>query len=244
MAMAQLQGEGHIGQEKLYYGVAYYPEVWERSEVDHDVARMRELNMNVVRMGEFSWTLFEPNEGEYNFQWLHSIIDQLYENGIEVILGTPTATPPVWMAEKYPEIFRVDEHGRRLTHGARRNYSYSSQSYRRFSRQICEALAREFGNKQGVIAWQTDNEFSLSADYSEETEILWHQWIREKYGTIDSLNRAWSTNLWSQRYQKFQQIPIPRSNVWHHPTLRLDWKRFTMEQVLEFQDIQIQAIRK
>ncbi len=241
---AQHRGEGYVGQKKLYLGVAYYPEVWNDLNIQDDIDRMRELNINVVRMGEFSWALFEPKEGKYDFQWLHSIIDQLHTNGIDVILGTPTATPPVWMAERYPEIFRTEENGQRLAHGARRNCSYSSKTYRAFCRKICGELAREFGKKNGVIAWQTDNEFTLKADYSDETRSLWHAWLEERYGSVDSLNRLWATNLWSQRYQKFQQIPMPRINIWHHPSLQLEWKRFTNYQVQEFQKIQVEAIRK
>lgn len=234
----------YIGSQKLYYGAAYYPEVWSESEIDKDIAKMKELNMNVMRMGEFAWSRMEPKEGKYDFGWLHRVIEKLYANGIDVILGTPTATPPIWLAEKHPEIFQINENGIRLTHGARRNCSYTSKIYREYSRKICERMAREFGNKPGVIGWQTDNEFGLSPDYSKETQKQWAQWLKKRYSTIDNLNQLWCSDLWSQSYSKFEQIPMPTPHVWHHPSLRLAWTRFTNDMISEYQDIHTQAIRK
>ncbi len=234
----------HIGQEKIYFGAAYYPEVWPADEVDRDIARMKELHTNVVRMAEFSWSLMEPEDGKFEFQWLHGIIDKLHANGIDVILGTPTATPPAWLAEKHPEIFRITENGIRLEHGARRNCSYTSQVYQQYSRRICEAMAREFGNKKGVIAWQTDNEFNLEPDFSPETERLWHQWLRQRYGDINTLNRIWGNHLWSQDYDRFDQIPMPRSFIRHQPSIRYEWMQFHSQQIVDYQDLQLQALRR
>ena len=234
----------YIGDPKLYYGVAYYPESWDFETVEEDIALMKEANINVVRMSEFSWNLMEPKEGQYEFAWLHKVIDQLYENGIQVILGTPTATPPVWMAEKYPEIFKVDEHGNRRGHGARKNTSYSSETYRSFSQKICSELGKAFGKKAGVIAWQTDNEFSLSADYSEETRKKWVAWLEKKYQSIATLNKIWATNLWSMEYGNFNQIPMATPSIWHHTSLRMDWLQFTSDELVAFQQIQLDALRK
>ncbi|MEI7675133.1 MAG: beta-galactosidase [Bacteroidales bacterium] len=233
-----------IGVEKLYYGAAYYPEVWDESEIDKDIVRMKELKMNVMRMGEFSWSKMEPTEGKYDFSWLHKIIDKLHANGIDVILGTPTATPPAWLAEKHPEMFQLNAQGIRMTHGGRRNCSYTSKVYRQNSEKICTRMAQEFGNTHGVICWQIDNEFSLSADYSSETKKQWVSWLKNRYKTIENLNQLWCADLWSQTYQKFEQIQMPTSAVWNHPSLRFAWTTFTNDMIVEFQDIQLTAIRK
>jgi beta-galactosidase len=243
-ALAQSVNGKFIAEKQLYYGAAYYPEAWGKDEIKRDIVHMKDLRMNVMRMAEFSWALMEPEEGKYEFGWLHDIIDELYSNGIRVILGTPTATPPVWMATKYPEIFVIDEQGLRKEHGARRNCRYTSNIYQRKSVEICESMAREFGRKPGVIGWQTDNEFGLSIDYSEETNILWHQWLEDKYKTVGRLNDLWKLNLWSQKYQRFDQVPMPKSNIWHHPSLRLDWVKFSEDQLIHYQDLQLAAIRK
>jgi beta-galactosidase len=233
-----------IGSQKLYYGAAYYPEVWDESEIDKDIVRMKDLKMNVMRIGEFAWSRMEPKEGRYDFAWLHRVIEKLHANGIDVILGTPTATPPIWLAEKHPQIFQLSENGLHKVHGGRRNCSYTSKVYRDYSRKICERMVQEFGNKAGVIGWQTDNEFALSHDYSKETKKHWVQWLKKRYLTIDNLNQLWCTDLWSQTYQKFEQIPMPVSYIWHHPSLRLAWTRFTNDMIVEYQDIQLKAIRK
>jgi beta-galactosidase len=159
-------------------------------------------------------------------------------------LGTPTATPPAWLGEKYPEIYKIDEDGIRKTHGARRNCSYTNEIYKEYSYRICEEMAKEFGEKPGVIGWQTDNEFHLSPDYSEESKERWHSWLQKRYKTIDNINKDWNLVLWSQTYNSFSQIPMVTSHVWHHPSLQLAWTRFWSDMVVEFQDLHIKAIRK
>ncbi len=232
------------GENKIYFGSSYYPEDWGMQGINEDIVRMKELNMNVVRMAEFSWSKMEPSEGVFNFGWLHQVIAKLHQNGIDVILGTPTATPPAWLGKRYPQIYRTGEDGFHLTHGARRNTSYSDSIYRKYSGIIVARMASEFGHEPGLIAWQTDNEFNLAFDYSPETGKLWHGWLQKEYGNIDSLNMLWNNVIWSQTYDSFDEIPMPGEKVWHHPSLRLAWYRFTMEQVCAYQQLQLDSIRK
>jgi beta-galactosidase GanA len=236
----------YIGEKKQYFGAAYYPEVWDWSEIDKDIAHMKELNMNVVRMAEFAWAKMEPQEGKYDFKWLHNIIDKLHANGISVILGTPTATPPAWMWEKYPEIALTHYDGSKTKHGIRRDCSYTNATYRKKSVMICEKMAQEFANKPGVIGWQTDNEFSLTYDYSAETKRMFIGYLKNKYKTIENINKAWSLDLWSMKYDKFEQIVLPdeEKSQWMHPSLRYEWVRFSNDMVTEYQDLQINALRK
>lgn len=233
-----------IGRPQLYYGAAYYPEVWPESQIDKDIAHMKELNMNVMRMAEFAWSTMEPEPGKYNWAWLHRVIEKLHAAGIDVILGTPTATPPAWLIERHPEMMVTDVMGQHAKHGMRRDCNYASQVYRRESVRITEAMAKEFGNKPGVIGWQTDNEFSINHDYSPETRQRWHQWLKDRYGSIDKLNKEWSTMLWSQTYNKFEQVPMPDIKEWFHPSLEVAWMRFNNDMIVEYQDLQLQAIRK
>jgi beta-galactosidase GanA len=233
-----------IPADKIYYGASYYPETWPRETVSDDIRRMKELSMNVVRMAEFSWSKMEPREGEYDFEWLRSIMDELHENGISVILGTPTATPPAWLWEKHPGIGQLDENGRRKYHGARKSYDYNNAIYQQYVVRIVTEMAKALGNHPALIGWQTDNELSMKPDYSVATKVMFQNWLREKYGTIENLNQIWATDLWSQTYQRFSQIPLPRNWTWHHPSLQLDWKRFQSESVVHFQALQLEAIRK
>jgi beta-galactosidase len=234
----------HVGEKKLYYGASYYPETWPMEQVDEDIALMKEVNLNVVRMAEFSWSRMEPQEGVYDFEWLESIVDKLHANGIAVILGTPTATPPAWMWEKYPEIGLIDDEGKRNLHGARKSYAYANAFYRKQCERITAKLAALFGNHPAVIGWQIDNELSQHADYSEETRQRWLSYLRAAYGTIEQLNDRWATDLWSQTYQKFEQIPMPVSWMWHHNSLRVEWERFNSLMVEEFMELQVNTIRR
>lgn len=235
---------GYIGDKKLYYGAAYYPEGWDLQGIEADIRRMKECHINVVRMAEFSWTLMEPEEGRFEFDWLHGIIDQLHAAGIDVILGTPTATPPGWAADKYPNMFAVNEDGIRSQHGARRNCSFTDPDYLRLCDRIVTEMAKEFGKKEGVIAWQTDNEFHLKEDYSAHSKQLWAAWLRQRYGSVDSLNRRWNLNLWSQNYSSFEMVPMPTSHTWANPSLQLAWYRFNVHNLIAFQDRQISIIRQ
>lgn len=240
----QQNNSSFIGEKKIYYGASYYPEAWPEAQVDQDIKRMKELRMNVMRMAEFSWSTMEPEEGKYNFSWLHKVIEKLHAAGIATILGTPTATPPAWLVEKYPQMMQVDEMGIPAKHGIRRDCNYASDDYRRESQRICERMAQEFGNKPGVIAWQTDNEFSVHFDYGKESERKWHLWLKDQYKTTDNLNKLWGLALWSQHYNKWEQIPMPDVKKWYHPSLKMAWHRFWNEQLVSYQDIHIKAIRK
>lgn len=238
------QAAQFLGEKKLYYGASYYPEDWNMQGIDEDIKRMKELHMNVVRMGEFAWSKMEPVEGKYEFTWLKSTINKLHSNGISTILCTPTATPPAWLGEKYPDIYFQDETGIRKGHGARRNTSYTSKHYQEYSIKICEEMAKALGNEPGVIGWQTDNEFNVVSDYGEETRLQWQKWLKKRYGSVDAINSLWNLNLWSQGYNSFEQIPMPSSLIWHHPSLRFAWAKFCSDMVVEYQDLQLVAIRK
>jgi len=230
--------------EKILYGAAYYPEVWPQKEMDKDIKYMKELNMNVMRIAEFAWVLMEPEEGRYEFDWLHNIIEKLNENDIYVILGTPTAAPPAWLTEKYPEVLPVDENGVQKTHGARRHYTYNSKKYQELSGKIAEKMALEFGDKPGVIAWQIDNEFGMTRDHSDLNKKAWHSWLKERYDSIEKLNQAWGTKLWSQKYDSFSRIPTGKTDIHHHPSLMFNWKRFISDSAVNYQQIQVEKIRK
>lgn len=234
----------YIGQEKLYYGVAYYPESWELETVDEDIRLMKQANINVVRMSEFAWSMMEPEEGNYQFNWLVDVIKKLKKADIDVVLGTPSATPPVWLSRKHPEIYVVRSDGSKKGPGARRNVKYNSRIYNQYVEKICLELSKAVQGLDGVIGWQTDNEFHLTSDYSEETKKDWHEWLKTKYSDIESLNAIWATELWSQHYDSFEDVPLDNSpDIWHHTSLRYEWALFCNHQVVKFQDIQLKAIR-
>lgn len=236
--------------EKLWIGASWYPEMWPADEWPKDIARMKELGFNVVRLFEFAWHRFEPAEGRYDFDWAVELLDQLAEVGIGVILGTPTAAPPAWLTDRYPEVLKVDNSGRRASHGQRKHASHISPTYRKLAAGIVGQMARHLGGHPSVIAWQIDNEMS-GYDYSPAAAEAFARWLESKYGTIDELNRRWGLEFWSQAYGRFEQIPMPRSEVGsieiperHHPSLIIAIARFQNDEWTQYIDNQCRVIRQ
>ena len=104
-----------------FLGCAYYPEDWDDDQLSYDIRMMKAAGITCARIGEFAWRKMEPKRGQYEFAWLHRVVDALGEAGIAVVLGTPTATPPIWLGKAFPDIFVLDEHGTRASHGGRRH---------------------------------------------------------------------------------------------------------------------------
>lgn len=235
-------------ESKLYLGVAYYPEHWPSERWPEDIRLMKEAGITVVRMGEFAWSSFEPEPPsskekeahQYNFDWLDQVILLLAEAGIVSILGTPSAAPPAWLTQKYPEILAVDEYGRRLQHGNRCHYCVNSSEYHAAVQRIVQAMAEHFGPNPNVIGWQIDNEFNRVC-YCEHCRVLFQQFLQEKYGSLDELNKRWSTAYWSQTYTSWDQIPLPVG--YHNPGLMLEHKHFITLSYKRFQKMQIDILR-
>lgn len=223
-----------------YYGAAYYPEDWPATEVPRDAARMREAGMNVMRLAEFAWSTMEPREGEFHFEWLHHALDELEKQGVCVVLGTPTATPPKWLVDKHPEILYRTPDGKTVGHGGRRHACPHSKAYREYTRRIVTKMAEEFGRDPRVVGWQIDNEVSgpscapFEACCTEESVAAFRAFLQARYQTVGNLNRAWCLSLWSQDYDSFDQVPTPEPHVWHHPSLLAAWDEFFSDSYVEF----------
>lgn len=232
---------------RLYHGVAYYPELWPEADVDRDIAEMKKLGINVARLGEFAWATMEPSDGKISLEFFRRVLDKLHAADIRVILCTPTATPPIWLTHDHPERAFVDANGVVMIHGARQHVSYEHPTVRKASFRIVEAMARELGKHPALIGWQIDNEFKchVAEDYSDAAVASWHRWLKNRYGTIDRLNAAWGTDIWSQRYQKFEQVPAPKKTPFlHNASLSTAYRIFNREAIAEFMDAQSALIRR
>lgn len=229
------------------FGADYYPEHWPESYWEQDARWMKECGVNTVRMGEFAWYYMEPEEGVYRFELFDRAIELLARYGIKTILGTPTAAPPKWLTRKYPEVLTADQNGRIVDDQSRRHYTYNSLQYRRFSRNIVEAMARHYQDNPHVIGWQIDNEFNceISQFYSESDRLAFREWLKKKYVRIDSLNERWGNRFWSQWYSAWEEIDLPfPTPAEHNPALMLDYKRFISSSVIDFQRNQVEIIRR
>lgn len=229
-------------------GVDYYPEHWEKNRWLIDVKLMKDFGIDVVRLAEFSWYKIEPSEGKFNFEWLDEVINLMSENNIKVILGTPTAAPPAWLINKYPEIQPIDSSGRVRHFGGRHHDCQSNETYRKFITKYVTKFARHFGGNSNVIGWQIDNELGNSHDdlcFCNSCKKSFQNWLEIKYGTIENLNDKWGTVFWSQQYQNFEQIQPPKLTVTgKNPSQMLDWKRFHSDLIVEFHHFQSEIIRK
>ncbi len=221
--------------DPILYGAAYYPEDWPKSERAYDIKMMKEAGMNVMRFAEFAWNLMEPEEGRYDFVWLHEVVDELAANGIKSILGTPTATPPRWFLLKYPEGARLEADGFRVSHGFRRHCCSNNPDYQRVCAGIVEAMAKEFGSDPNVIGWQLDNEIYSWNDgcCCPICEAKFQEFLEARYGTIEKLNESWDLNVFSQAFRAFKEISIP-VHGWFNPHIKLAWAQFRYDSDIAF----------
>lgn len=239
----------------MIFGVDYYPEHWDKGEWENQAKLMREGGFNTVRMGEFAWKLFEKSEGEFDFSFLDEAIDILAKYGIKTILGTPTAAPPKWLANKY-DIVQRDKYGRKKEWGSRRECCGNNPYYKDKSRLIVTEMAKHFGGNENVIAWQIDNEFGCHGStrcYCEHCRKSFGEWLSRKYTSIDELNEKWGNVFWSLDYESFDDVILPAYNscegtygdLWsHNPALDLEFRRFSSDTWVLYQQMQIDIIRQ
>jgi beta-galactosidase len=226
-------------------GVYYYPEHWDQSQWDRDLKKIAEMGFEFTHFGEFAWAQLEPQEGVYDFKWLDKAVGIAAKYNLKIIMCTSTATPPVWLVRKHPDILATYEDGTKTDHGSRQHASFSSNYYRAYSLKMIEQLAKRYGNNKNIIGWQVDNEPSRFLDYGTDAQQRYRNWLKEKYGTIDALNQAWGNNFWSGTYSDFSQINIPLHKEWGmNLHSQLDHYRFADEETATFLDSQALTIRK
>ncbi len=229
---------------QLLFGGDYNPEQWlDYPEIlERDIELFKQAGINTVTMGMFSWSRLEPEEGQYHVQWLLDIVDRLYQNGIYTILGTPSGARPNWLARQYPQVLRVDSMRRRNLFGGRQNHCYTSPDYRKKVWEINRLLGEKIGTHPGVILLHLSNEYGGDC-HCPLCQAAFRNWLKEKYGTIQELNRRWNTEFWSHTYQSFDQIesPSPLGEMMLH-ALTLDWKRFVTDQTADFARMEKEAL--
>ena len=229
-------------------GVCYYPEHWPEDWWEQDAKRMRELGISYVRIGEFAWSRYEPRRGQFDWGWLDRALDTLGKAGLRVVLGTPTATPPKWLMNEFPEIAPVTEQGSPRGFGSRRHYTFSSEIYWQETRRIVEILAKRYGKHPAVDGWQTDNEYGCHdtvLSWGPEDLKAFRSWLRQTYQSTDQLNEAWGNAFWSMDVQSFDEVSLPHLTVSEaNPSARLDFWRFHSSQVAAYDRMQCEIIRK
>ena len=229
-------------------GSCYYPEHWSEHQWQKDAEDMIASGLTWVRIGEFAWSRLEPEEGDYNFEWLDRAISILGSAGLNVVMSTPTATPPRWVVDKWPDMLIVDDEGRTRRSGSRRHYCFSHEGYLNEAIKISEIVAKRYGANPYIKAWQLDNEYGChdtTLSYSVSALRAFRIWLEKKYKRIDRLNESWKNVFWSMDYNDFEQIELPNLTVTDpNPIHTLDFRRFSSDQVINFNQSQSQVLRK
>ncbi len=234
--------------DRLTMGVCYYPEHWPENLWAEDLDRMLDTGISVIRIAEFAWNKIEPEEGRFEFGFFERFLDLCEEKKMKVIFGTPTATPPAWLTEKYPEVLNGTKDGVLYRHGGRRHYNYNSPVYQEFCARIVEKEAEHYGKHPAIVGWQIDNELNCETCefYSEADSAAFRVFLKEKYGTLERLNDAWGTIFWNQTYTDWEEIYVPRTvlNNGINPHQHLDYFRFLSDSTISFCGMQAEIIRK
>ncbi len=242
----------------MYFGVDYYPEHWvfpyggtaenPEAQWEQDVELMVKAGINAVRIGEFSWGLCEPQDGKYDFKWLERVMDIMGKSGIQVVLATPTAAPPVWLAKKHPQILPLDEKGIARREGTRRAVCFNNDIYWNYSKRVVEAMAKALGKHPQLIAWQIDcgiGGHQTEWSFNEDTRLEWQNWLKLKYETVERLNSELGLHYWGQVVSSFDQVPMPMyAPTAHNPALALDWARFSSDTIVAFITMQADLLRE
>ncbi len=233
----------------MLLGVDYYPEQWDAALLEEDLDTIVDLGCNVIRIAEFSWHLMEKKEGEFDFSFFDHVIAKAKERKLKVIMGTPTATIPAWLAKKHPDILSEFENGRKRSFGGRHVFCFNSSYLYDYSEKIIRALLEHYKEEKAIVAWQIDNEIGHEGSdvcYCANCRKKFQAFLKKKFdGDIERLNDTYGTTFWSQEYNDFDEIPTPMATVTtHNPALRLDWERFRSESIVDFMEFQAELIRR
>lgn len=237
-----------IRLDHVTLGVCYYPEHWDASIWESDLTRMQELGIETVRVFEFAWNIAEPTEGVYDFTLFDDFLALAEKKGMQVIMCTPTATPPAWLTHAHPEVLNATMDGTLIHHGHRRHYNYNSPVYREYASKIVTALARHYGSHPAIIGWQLDNEFNCECNefYSEADRKAFRDYLKEKFGTLDALNEAIGARFWNQTYTAWDEVDMTRPTIHNHsnPHMELLEKRFFSRSAVSFAAMQAKILRQ
>ena len=218
--------------ETVLYGAAYYTEYMPYDRLDQDVQLMQQAGINVVRMGESSWGLWEPQDDRFEFAWMDRVIDRMQKAGIKVILGTPTYSVPAWMYKEHPEIFITRFGGQTITFGYRQNTDLMNPSYRSYCERVVRKLLEHYKDNPTVIGWQIDNETSSGAAANPDVQAGFVKYLQNKFQTVDEVNKVWGLNYWGQRLNDWTEIP-PEAGI-INPGWKLEWERYQQWMTTDF----------
>ncbi|MEK3921949.1 beta-galactosidase [Paenibacillus sp. FSL K6-2393] len=235
---------------KIFYGGDYNPEQWDHETHLEDLRMFQLAGIDIATINVFSWALIQPDEVTYRFEELDQLINRLYENGVYICLATSTAAHPAWMAKKYPDVLRVDADGRKRKFGGRHNSCPNSPTYRKYAEKIADKLAERYKDHPAVLVWHISNEYGGEC-YCDNCEKAFRVYLKERYQTLEQVNKAWNTNFWGHTFYDWDEIVLP-SNLSEHwgnnnstfQGISLDYSRFNSDSMLDCYLLEYNAIKK
>ncbi len=218
------------------HGGDYNPEQWidDIDLVKSDIKKLKEANINTVTIGMFNWSIVEPTEGQFNFKWLKDVMTEFKNNDIQVIMGTPTAARPHWLAQKYRETSRINRDGIRELSGIRHNHCMTSPIFREKAELVIRELMDAVAEFDNIHSWHINNEFGGEC-FCEHCQNKFRKQLKQKYGTIENLNKSWWNTFWSHNYTSFEEIQAPTSyGDLSNTPLKINWSRFMTDNHLDY----------
>ncbi len=235
--------------EKVLYGGDYNPEQWSEDVWEEDMRLFALAGIDIVTLNVFSWASLQPDEHTYCFEKLDKIMDLVEKNGLKVCMATSTAAHPAWMAKKYPDILRTEFNGMKRKFGSRHNSCQNSPTYQKYSVRLAKKLAERYKDRECIVAWHVSNEYGGEC-YCENCEKAFRIWLKDKYKTIEELNRAWNTAFWGHTFYEWDEIVVPNLLSEHFAENRttfqgisLDYRRFNSEGMLHCFKAEYEAIK-
>ena len=218
--------------DTVLYGAAYYSEYMPYERLDKDVQLMEQAGINVVRLGESSWGLWEPQDGKFEYAWMDRIVERMHQAGIRVIMGTPTYSIPAWLYKEHPEIAIQRFGGKIITFGYRQNTDLANATYRFYCERIIRKIVAHYKDNPAVIGFQVDNETSSGGAANPDVQAGFVNYLRHKFKTVDELNKVWGLNYWGQRLNDWSEIPPQEGII--NPGWKLEWQRYSQWLTTDF----------
>lgn len=227
--------------EKLLYGVAYYDEYMPYDRLDDDIRMMKEAGINVVRIAESTWSTHEPQNGTFDFSSVDRVLDAMHEAGIQVIVGTPTYAIPAWMAKEHPDVLAVTARGPGQ-YGARQIMDITSPMYLFYAERIIRKLIGHVKDHPAVIGYQTDNETKHYDTAGLNVQLMFVKYMREKFGTLDRINKELGLDYWSNRIDSWEDFPSVVGTI--NGSLGAEFAKFQRKLVTDFLAWQVSIVNE
>lgn len=228
--------------DDILYGVAYYHEYMPSERLEEDVRLMKEAGISVVRLGESTWSLFEPREGEFEFAWMDRIINKMDQAGIKVILGTPTYSIPAWLWHKHPEVLLDYQNGRKAYYGIRQNMDITNPTFLFYSERIIRKMMEHYAKHPAIIGYQVDNETLTRGVNNRDFQISFVNYLKNKFKTTENINKVWGLNYWGMTLSGWEEL-APRDGI-TNTGYKLEWERFNRKALADFLTWQSAIVRE